>query len=350
VQGTDALCDAVMTCCIAFSHPRPEAEKMKNILKKWSLSGLLALTGVFPLTGHAAWPDDQAIELIVGFAPGGGTDLMARALVPFVEKKLSSKARIVVLNKPGAGGEISSALIARAKPDGYTIGFINVPGFVFIPMYKQSSYQTTDLKIIARVVDDPSVLVMSKNSKYKTFPELLAALKKDPGSLSFATSGRGTSGHQSLLKIEQAANVKGTDIAFKGAGDFKSAVLGGHVDYAFASIGEFLAGYADSDVAAAMLVVNPTRVAVIKDVPSIKEFGLDVRVSSERGIAGPKAMPQDIADRLQKAIQDTLADPEFLKTIKNDAPLVAFMSGAEWTKSLESMPAELMPFVSKMKE
>ena len=152
------------------------------------------------------------------------------------------------------------------------------------------------------------------------------------------------------LKIEQAAGVKGTDIAFKGAGDFKSAVIGGHVDYAFSSIGEFLTGYADSDIATAMLVVNPTRVAVIKDVPSIKELGFDVRVSSERGIAAPKALPQNIADRLQKAIQDTLADPEFLKTIKNDAPLVAFMPGPDWTKSLESMPAELMPFVSKMKE
>jgi tripartite-type tricarboxylate transporter receptor subunit TctC len=323
---------------------------MKVIFTKWLVVLWLALLGAFPVASSAAWPDDQTIELIVGFAPGGGTDLMARALVPFVEKKLGGKARIVVVNKPGAGGEISSAYIARSKPDGYTVGFVNVPGFVFIPMYKQSAYQTSDLKLIARVVDDPAVLVMHKKSKYRTFPELLAALKNDPGSLSFATSGRGTSGHQALLKIEQAAGVKGTDIAFKGAGDFKSAVIGGHVDYAFSSIGEFLTGFSDSDIATAMLVVNPTRVAVIKDVPSIKELGFDVRVSSERGIAAPKALPQNIADRLQKAIQDTLTDPEFLKTIKNDAPLVAFMPGAEWTKSLESMPAELQPFVSKMRE
>jgi hypothetical protein len=323
---------------------------MNNIFKKWLAAGLLSVLGAFPVASSAAWPDDQAIELIVGFAPGGGTDLMARALVPFLEKKLGGKARIVVVNKPGAGGEISSAYIARSKPDGYTVGFINVPGFVFIPMYKQSAYQTSDLKIIARVVDDPSVLVMHKKSKYRTFPELLAALKKDPGSLSFATSGRGTSGHQSLLKIEQAAGVKGTDIAFKGAGDYKSAVMGGHVDYAFSSIGEFLAGYGDPEVAVGMLVLNPTRVPVIKDVPSIKEFGFDLRVSSERGIAGPKALPQEIADRLQQAIQDTLADPEFLKTIKNDAPLVAFMPGAEWTNSLARMPDELKAFVSQMKE
>ena len=99
-----------------------------------------------------------------------------------------------------------SELTRTSKPDGYTVGFVNVPGFVFIPMYKQSAYQTSDLKLIARVVDDPAVLVMHKKSKYRTLPELLAALKNDPGSLSFATSGRGTSGHQALLKIEQAAD------------------------------------------------------------------------------------------------------------------------------------------------
>lgn len=323
---------------------------MTNNFKKWSAACLTALMGVFPAVSSAAWPDDQTIELVVGFAPGGGTDLMARALVPFVEKKLGGKARVVVVNKPGAGGEISSAYIARAKPDGYTIGFINVPGFVFIPMYKQSSYQTDDLKIIARIVDDPAVLVARKDSKYKALPELLVALKKDPGSLSFATSGRGTSGHQALLKIEQAAGVKGTDISFKGAGDFKSAVIGGHVDYAFTSVGEFLTGYGDSATAVAMLVVNPTRVDIIKDVPSIKELGIDVRVSSERGIAGPKTLPQEIADRLQQALKATLEDPEFLKTIKNDAPLVAFMPGPEWTKSLERIRDELKPFVSKMND
>ena len=123
-------------------------------LKVWSAA--LALS-VVCAPSMAAWPDDQTIELVVGFAPGGGTDLMARALVPFLEKKLGGKTRIVVVNKPGAGGEISTAYLARAKPDGYTVGFINVPGFVFIPMYKQASYKTDDVRIIARVVDDPAV-------------------------------------------------------------------------------------------------------------------------------------------------------------------------------------------------
>jgi tripartite-type tricarboxylate transporter receptor subunit TctC len=266
---------------------------------------------------------------------------MARALVPFLEKKLGGKTRIVVVNKPGAGGEISTAYLARAKPDGYTVGFINVPGFVFIPMYKQASYKTDDVRIIARVVDDPAVLMVRSDAKFRTIPAILEALKKDPGSLSFATSGRGTSGHQALLKIESAANVKGTDIAFKGAGEFKSALIGGHVDFAIASVGEYLAGYGDMKTITPVAVMNPTRVSAIPDVPTIYEAGLKVRVTSERAIAGPKALPDDIANRFQQAIKDTIADPAFVATVKNDAAVLAYMSGAEFTKSLEVIREEL---------
>jgi tripartite-type tricarboxylate transporter receptor subunit TctC len=192
-------------------------------LRKFKACSAAVLLSVLCAPSFAAWPEDQTIELVVGFAPGGGTDLMARALVPFLEKKLGGKTRIVVVNKPGAGGEISTTYLARAKPDGYTVGFINVPGFVFIPMYKKATYSTDDVRIIARVVDDPAVLMVRDDAKFKTIPAIIAALKKDPKSLSFATSGRGTSGHQALLKIESAAQVNGTDIPFKGAGEFKSA-------------------------------------------------------------------------------------------------------------------------------
>jgi tripartite-type tricarboxylate transporter receptor subunit TctC len=315
-------------------------------LKVWSAA--LALS-VMCAPSMAAWPDDQTIELVVGFAPGGGTDLMARALVPFLEKKLGGKTRIVVVNKPGAGGEISTAYLARAKPDGYTVGFINVPGFVFIPMYKQASYKTDDVRIIARVVDDPAVLMVRSDAKFRTIPAILEALKKDPGSLSFATSGRGTSGHQALLKIESAANVKGTDIAFKGAGEFKSALIGGHVDFAIASVGEYLAGYGDMKTITPVAVMNPTRVSAIPNVPTIDESGLKVRVTSERAIAGPKALPDDIANRFQQAIKDTITDPAFVATVKNDAAVLAYMSGAEFTKSLEVIREELKPLVAAMK-
>jgi tripartite-type tricarboxylate transporter receptor subunit TctC len=254
----------------------------------------------------------------------------------------------VVVNKPGAGGEISSTYISRAKPDGYTVGFINVPGFVFIPMYKKSAYQTDDLRIIARVVDDPSVLMARKDAQFGSIDSIIATLRKDPGSLSFATSGRGTSGHLSLLTLQQVAQVKGTDIAYKGAGEFKSALLGGHVNYAFVSVAEFLV--ANNDAVRAIAVLSSKRFDALGPVPTARELGFDVRISSERGIAGPKALPDDIANRLEQAIQATLEDPIFIASVKNDAPVLAYLPGAAWTQSLGAVREMLKPFVSEMQE
>jgi len=296
----------------------------------------------------AAWPDDQSIELVVGFAPGGGTDLMARAMAPYMEKKLGGRARIVVVNKPGASGEISNTYVARAKPDGYTIGFINVPGFVFTPMYKKTAYQNDDLRIIARVVDDPSVLMARKDAKNGSLQEIVATLKKDPESLSFANSGRGTSGHLSLLKLQQVGQFKGSAIAYKGAGEFKSALMGGHVDYAFASVGEFLA--ANNDSVRAIAVLSDKRFDVLGPVPTAKELGFNALISSERGIAAPKAVSDEIAQRLQQAIKETLEDPVFIASVKNDSAVLAYLPGAEWTKSLGAIREMLVPFVPDMQE
>lgn len=313
-----------------------------------TLSAAVSLSLSVCAPALAAWPDDQSIELVVGFAPGGGTDLMARAMAPYLEKKLGGRARVVVVNKPGASGEISTTYLMRAKPDGYTVGFINVPGFVFTPMYKKAAYQVEDLRIIARVVDDPSVLMARKDVKNGTIQAIVETLKKDPGSLSFATSGRGTSGHLSLLKIQQATGVKGTDIAYKGAGEFRSALLGGHVDYAFASVGEFLA--ANNESVRAIAVLSNKRFDALGPVPTFKELGLDVLISSERGIAGPKALPDDIALRIQQAVKETIEDPVFVASVKNDASVLSYMPGAQWTKSLDNVRDGLKPFVKYMQD
>ena len=121
------------------------------------------------------------------------------------------------------------------------------------------------------------------------------------------------------------------------------------MDFAIASVGEYLAGYGDMKTITPVAVMNPTRVSAIPNVPTIDESGLKVRVTSERAIAGPKALPDDIANRFQQAIKDTIADPAFVATVKNDAAVLAYMPGAEFTKSLEVIREELVPFIGAMK-
>src|SRR6201990_3736336 len=133
----------------------------------------------------ATWPDDKPIEVVVGFAAGGGTDVVARKLLPFVEKRLLGKAKFVVLNKPGAGGEIAFTSIARAAPDAYSMGVVNVPGYNFLPMTRKTQYTMDEIRLVARVVEDPSVIVVRSDSRFANLSDVLGALRSKPGSVTF---------------------------------------------------------------------------------------------------------------------------------------------------------------------
>jgi len=104
------------------------------------VAAVVSLTGIAP--ANAAWPSDASIEVIVGFAPGGTTDVMVRVLAPYIAKQLGDNAQLVIVNRPGASGEIGVSQVKRAKPDGYTVGIVNLPGYFFVPMYRKASYST----------------------------------------------------------------------------------------------------------------------------------------------------------------------------------------------------------------
>lgn len=313
------------------------------LLRRLALSVAMVACG----PALAAWPDDRPIELVVGFAAGGGTDQMARVLAPFVSKRLGANARIVVTNKPGAAGELAVAHVARAKPDGYTIGIVNVPG---MRMYKDAQYKAEDLRLIARLVDDPTVLIARKDSKYTDLRSVVQALRKQPGSLSFGHSGVGTNGHLALEQLQRIAGVQANSIPFKGAAEAKTALMGGHVDFTYVSAGEMrelsLAGGPFKGVAQ----MSKARLKPIDTVPTAGEAGVPIVMSSERGVAAPARLPAGIAQRLEKAIEESLRDPEFIAAARNDAPVLAYLSGAAWTAALAGNRKELQPIADSLRE
>lgn len=166
----------------------------------------------------AAWPEDRPVEIVVGFAAGGGTDLMARKLAPFIQKHLGGKGQFVVINKPGASGEVANAFVAKSKPDGYTLGIVNVPAFLYVPMVRQSQYQTGDFQLIARVVDDPTVLVTRSESKFDTLKQVLDAAAKEPGSMSVGHNGEGSNGDLMLKLLQKSTGAQLNPIVYKGTG------------------------------------------------------------------------------------------------------------------------------------
>src|SRR5918998_2396830 len=193
-----------------------------RIVSRLAAVGALIVAMVQPAL--AAWPDDRPIEIVVGFAPGGATDVMARAIAPFIQKHLGAKLQPVIVNRPGASGEIAVTQIMRAPPDGYTIGMVNLPGFFFLPMSRKTSYQTKDVALLARVVSDPSILVAGSNAKFTDLKAVLAALKAAPSSVTVGHNGLGTNGHLALLRLEKAAEVKFNVVPFNGTAQQRQAL------------------------------------------------------------------------------------------------------------------------------
>ena len=284
---------------------------------------------------HAAWPADAPIEVVVGFAPGGSTDVMVRVLAPFIARQLGDKATLVIVNRPGASGEIAVAQVMRAKPDGYTVGIVNLPGYFFVPMIRKAAYGTKDLTLVARVVSDPTVMVARKDSKLADLRQAVAQLKASPSSLSAGHNGVGTNGHLAMVRLEQTAEIKFNAIPYNGSAQQKTAMSGRQLDIAFLAASEVPDPDNEATPMRLLAQFTKTKVARLSTIPTTYELGLPVEMTAERGFAAPNGLPPPVLASLQKAVEAAMKDPEYVKAARNDAPFLSYLGGAEWTRQIE---------------
>lgn len=300
---------------------------------------LLATSMVAAAIGaaRADWPKDRPIQMIVAFAPGGSTDVMARAMEPFLEKQLG--AEIVIENRPGASGEIAYTALAKADPDGYTFGFINTPGFLTMQVQRKLGYDPKDIKPIARIVDDPTAVVVPASSKMKTLKDFVEAAKAKPGTVSYGSSGIGTDDHLAIILLADKTGAKFIHIPFNGAGETRTAILGSQVTAGGLNVSE----YAGNDTSGLRMLAHfgQKRSPQVPDVPTAAEQGYEVFMTSERGIAAPRAVPDDITKKFAEAVKATIENPEFQKQAKQLALPLAYLPGSEWEAE---MPARLDDF------
>lgn len=313
-------------------------------------AAMASLTLVLTATAHAAWPDDKPIEVIVGFAAGGETDTMARGLAPFIQKHLGGKANLIVVNKVGASGEIANAYLQRAAPDGYTIGVVNVPPLLFVPLTKKAQYDPKELSLIGRAVSDPTFLVTRASSPYTTLKQIVAALKENPNTLSFGYNGVGTNGHLAMLQLQLATGIQINDIPFNGSSQSKNALLGGHTDFMFTSLTAVSTPEKEAVPLRIVTQFMDTRAPALKDVPTAKEQGINAVMPADRGFAAPKAVPATIQARLQQAVAASLKDPEFIKAATTYASVISYLPGAEWQRSLDANMPALESLAKKMRK
>ncbi|WP_029043096.1 MULTISPECIES: tripartite tricarboxylate transporter substrate binding protein [Cupriavidus] len=295
---------------------------------------VLSLCALLCAAPARAWPD-KPIELVVGFAAGGGTDLTARALASFLGKALG--ASVVVVNKPGAAGGIGLAYVARARPDGYTLGMTNMPGLVTLPIERNAGFGAGDFTYLATLVRDPSAFSVSRDSPYKTLAELIAAAKKDPGAISYGSTGSGTDDHLAMVMFEGLTGTQLNHVPFNGAGPMRNALMGGHTVIAGMNLGEALPY--DGRTVRILAQASAGRSKLAPAVPSFREQGVDLVFASERGVVAPRGLPSAVEKQLGAALRQVALDPAFQQMMKTQFTEMDYLPGPEWKQRLDGAEA-----------
>ncbi|MEX8493006.1 Bug family tripartite tricarboxylate transporter substrate binding protein [Sphaerotilus sp.] len=276
-------------------------------MKKLLTAVLLGLTAITCAQAQA-WPS-KPVTLLVPFPAGGSTDVIARTVAPKLQEKLG--ATFIVDNKAGAGGTMGAAVAKRAAPDGYTVFVSSLGPFVIGPhLLKNVGYDPLkDFDYITVAVQAPNVLAVPANSPHKSMADVLAFHKANPGKMSFASAGNGTSDHLTVELFWQTTGTSGLHIPYKGGAPAMSDLLGGQVDASFMNINTGLANIKAGKLRA-LAITSAKRSPLLPDVPTMEELGIKgATVYSWQAVAAPKGLPADIKARLHGALVAALNDP-----------------------------------------
>ena len=254
-----------------------------------------------------AWPT-KTVTIIVPFPPGGSTDMIARIISNELGPKIGGT--VVVDNKAGATGTIGTAQVARRAPDGSSLLVASLGPFVIAPHLIKAQYDALkDLDPITVAVRAPNVLVVPAASKHKNLAEVLSYLKANPGKMSFASSGSGSSDHLTAELFWQQTGTSGLHVPYKGGGPAIADLLGGQVDSSFQNINAVLPQIRAGKLRA-LAITSAKRSPLLPDVPTLDESGIkDADVYSWQAVAGPHGMPADLKNRLQGDIGAILREP-----------------------------------------
>jgi tripartite-type tricarboxylate transporter receptor subunit TctC len=288
---------------------------------------------------QGGWPAARPIEIFVGFSAGGGVDVMARAVAPFLANLLPG-ARFVVVNRPGAGGQLGHEAAANAAPDGYALGATTMPGLVSHPIERQVRYRLQDLTFLANLVDDPCGLFVRPESPFRTLGDVVAAARAAPERLTYGLTGIGSDDHLTMFRLEGAAGARLTHVPFPGIGQMLPQVLSGQVDIAAMNVSEALPFIREGRLRG-LAQAAPGRWANLPELPTYREAGFDVLGSAARGFIAPPGLPAEITERLLAAFTTLAADPAWQREAERLAmPLRPVLGPAFRTQALE-MEAEL---------
>ena len=287
---------------------------------------------LIPNMVFAKYPSKR-IEMVISFAPGGGTDRVGRAFANFAGPYLGQK--VFSTNRTGGSGAIGFSFGSRAKPDGYTITMIVTTLTTAPHTIKDYPVTYKDFTPLALFTVIPGAISVRTESPFKTIQDVIKYAKENPGKLKMNNAGTGSNLHLAGVAFADAAGIEVTFLPYKGSGPSLVAAMGGHVDVAVTSASEVLQ-HVQGGKMRPLLILGNDRYKYMPDVPLAKEIGYNILVGSFRGVGAPKGLPKDVYNKLLDVCEKVANDPKFIKFLKEFGQDVNLIKGEEFGKWLET--------------
>ena len=281
---------------------------MKKILSLLAVCAAAAIT-----TSAWAWPD-KTVTLIVPFPPGGSTDMMARALQPKLQAAWNQT--VIVDNKAGATGTIGAGFVKRSAPDGYNLLVTSLGPLVIVPhLMKGVPYDAAkDFDYLTVGVQSPNVLVVPAASPYKSVADVVAALKANPGKMSFDSAGNGSSDHLTAELFWLQTSTTGVHVPYKGGAPAIADLIGGQIDASFPNVNAVIQ-HINAGKLRALAITSAKRSPVLPNVPTMEEAGVkDLVIYSWQAVVAPKGLAPDVKAKIHASLVAALNDPQVKKS------------------------------------
>jgi tripartite-type tricarboxylate transporter receptor subunit TctC len=322
---------------------------MKKILFILSVVGFVALAfSLGGAEGADVYPS-RPIQVIVPFPPGGVADLVARPLAAGLEKTFNQP--VAVVNKPGAAGAVGMQSAAVSKPDGYTLlsalVSISVIPEVDELFGRPKTYKREDFAPVALLSADPMIVVVRKDSPFKSMADIAAEAKRRPGEIMYSSSGLYGGSHVPTEMWAHAAGIKMRHIPTLGGGPSQTALLGGHVDILF-GVPMIAHGQIKSGDLRPLAVSSVKRLSAYPEVPTLKELGYDVEYYIWCGLFAPQATPQEALKILREAVKNVVATPEFKNAMEKMNTPIDYRDADDFKKFWDADAERLIKIIRKI--
>lgn len=317
-----------------------------HLTRTLCLAGAAACLFFPPSAWCAEWAPTKPLRMIVGFPPGGATDLVARLVQPKMSTALGRQ--VIIDNRPGANGVIGTELIAKADPDGHVFGMVHIGTIVISAAIQKVPYDVhKDFAPIGQLVSLQNIVVITPTLPAKTLKDYIALAKAKPGEMLYGTSGAGSPGHLAAVLLESMSGIKLTHVPYKGGGPMITDLVGGQIPSAFAVISTG-APHVRSGKVRGLAVTGSKRAEAFPNIPTVAESGVKGYAATNwYGLFAPAATPAAAIERLNREITAALKSPDIVQQLRDQGIDAAPSSPAEFARFIAAEEKKWVPVVKK---